>query len=267
MKRLLTYRYKRRWISIIILMILLTMLPVTSLSSAPVDNRMYEGNEFQNFRGLGWSDNTARRLDNILGRFTAIDPLAEKYPDISPYASRANSPFHFIDPDGKETYAYFSPKDMKDFNTAIRVTPKNNDVNIYAHGNKDGKHIHIYNASKSKVEKMDKDGIKRILIPLISKAKETSKKTVTVILNSCYSGNGESSIGQQLSSDLKDVTIIAPNGPLGIGIQGGVFPLKTNVKILKNNKSNWNVFRGGKLIGTLPSNGKHPTSNDVKDLK
>ena len=242
-------------------------LPVTSLSTALVDNRLHEGNEFQNFRGLGWSDNTARRLDNILGRFTAIDPLAEKFPDISPYASRANSPFHFIDPDGKETYAYFSPKDMKDFNTAIRVTPKNNDVNIYAHGNKDGKHIHIYNASKSKVEKMDKDGIKRILIPLISKAKETSKKTVTVILNSCYSGNGESSIGQQLSSDLKDVTIIAPNGPLGIGIQGGVFPLKTNVKILKNNKSNWNVFRGGKLIGTLPSNGKHPTSNDVKDLK
>ena len=53
--------------------------------------------EFHAFDGLSWHDNAARRLDNILGRFTAIDPLAEKYPDISPYASRANSPFHYVD--------------------------------------------------------------------------------------------------------------------------------------------------------------------------
>lgn len=79
-------------------------LPVTSLSTALVDNRLLEGNEFRNFRGLGWTDNTARRLDNILCRFTAIDPLAEKYPDISPYASRANSPFRLVDPDGKQIF-------------------------------------------------------------------------------------------------------------------------------------------------------------------
>ncbi|MBQ4291983.1 MAG: hypothetical protein II752_04530 [Muribaculaceae bacterium] len=30
-----------------------------------VDNRLYEGNEFQNFRGLGWTDNTARRLSTL----------------------------------------------------------------------------------------------------------------------------------------------------------------------------------------------------------
>ena len=75
-------------------------LPVTTLPQPAVVNRLYEGNEFQNFRGLGWTDNTARRLDNILCRFTAPDPLAEKYPDLSPYASRANSPFSAIDLDG-----------------------------------------------------------------------------------------------------------------------------------------------------------------------
>lgn len=79
-------------------------LPVTTLPQPAVDNRLYEGNEFQNFRGLGWTDNTARRLDNILCRFTAVDPLAEKYPDISPYASRANSPFKYIDEDGRQLF-------------------------------------------------------------------------------------------------------------------------------------------------------------------
>ena len=39
-------------------------LPVTTLPQPAVDNRLYEGNEFQNFRGLGWTDNIARRLDN-----------------------------------------------------------------------------------------------------------------------------------------------------------------------------------------------------------
>ena len=63
-------------------------------------NRLHTGKEFHAFDGLSWHDNAARRLDNILCRFTAIDPLAEKYPDISPYASRANSPLRFIDPDG-----------------------------------------------------------------------------------------------------------------------------------------------------------------------
>ena len=77
-------------------------LPVTTLPQPAVDNRLYEGNEFQNFRGLGWTDNTARRLDNILCRFTAPDPLAEKYPDLSPYASRANNPLMYIDPSGEK---------------------------------------------------------------------------------------------------------------------------------------------------------------------
>ena len=44
-------------------------LPVTTLSQPPVDNRHYEGNEFQNFRGLGWSDNPERGQVSIV-RYT-----------------------------------------------------------------------------------------------------------------------------------------------------------------------------------------------------
>ncbi len=36
-----------------------------------------------------------------MGRFTAIDPLASKYPGLSPYVYCANNPMKFVDPDGR----------------------------------------------------------------------------------------------------------------------------------------------------------------------
>ena len=37
-----------------------------------------------------------------VGRFTTVDPLAEKYYGISPYVYCAGNPMKFIDPDGRE---------------------------------------------------------------------------------------------------------------------------------------------------------------------
>jgi hypothetical protein len=39
-------------------------------------------------------------------RFLTIDPLAEKYPQISPYAYCLNNPIRFIDPNGMDVYRY-----------------------------------------------------------------------------------------------------------------------------------------------------------------
>ena len=41
--------------------------------------------------------------DPILGRFNTIDPLAEKYYSISPYAYCDNNPVNAIDPFGMDT--------------------------------------------------------------------------------------------------------------------------------------------------------------------
>ena len=46
------------------------------------------------------NDNRARVLDALTGRFTTPDPLAERYPDQSPYAHCANNPVRNIDPTG-----------------------------------------------------------------------------------------------------------------------------------------------------------------------
>lgn len=67
-----------------------------------IDNHLYCSMQYTGTHSMGFYDNTARIYDAILTRFTTQDPLSEKYPDISPYASRANNPMMFVDRDGKD---------------------------------------------------------------------------------------------------------------------------------------------------------------------
>lgn len=54
-------------------------------------------------KGIGNSyDFGARMYDCRLARWQAVDPLAAKYPSLSPYNYVANSPIIFVDPDGKD---------------------------------------------------------------------------------------------------------------------------------------------------------------------
>ena len=55
--------------------------------------------------GLDEYDSDARWYYPAIMRTTTMDPLAEKYYDISPYAWCANNPVRFVDPDGKTYYS------------------------------------------------------------------------------------------------------------------------------------------------------------------
>jgi RHS repeat-associated protein len=64
----------------------------------------YNGKELDTDRGLNLYDYSARYMDPALGRFNTVDPMAEKYYSISPYAYVGNNPMNAIDPDGMDVY-------------------------------------------------------------------------------------------------------------------------------------------------------------------
>ena len=60
----------------------------------------YGGKEMQSEHRLNWYDFIARPYDPAKGSFLGIDPLAEKYPWVSPYTYCLNNPIKYKDPNG-----------------------------------------------------------------------------------------------------------------------------------------------------------------------
>ena len=72
----------------------------------------------------GYSYFGARYYDSdISGLFLSIDPMADKYPSISPYAYCAWNPMKLVDPDGRDWYEYVHPETHK---TMVRWTESHN---------------------------------------------------------------------------------------------------------------------------------------------
>ena len=69
-------------------------------ASTSVQPFKYNGKGFDNKKGLNWYDYGARHYDATLGRFTTVDPLADKMPTWSPYTYCYNNPVRLIDENG-----------------------------------------------------------------------------------------------------------------------------------------------------------------------
>ena len=78
----------------------------TFASTSPVQPYKYNGKELDRKGGLDWYDYGARYYDAALGRWHAVDPMAEKYYSVSPYAYCFNNPVKFIDPSGEKPTIY-----------------------------------------------------------------------------------------------------------------------------------------------------------------
>ena len=67
-----------------------------------VQNHKYNGKEFDHMHGLNTYDYGARQYNPVTGRWDRMDPLCEKYYNVSPYNYCLNNPVRFIDPDGND---------------------------------------------------------------------------------------------------------------------------------------------------------------------
>ncbi|MFA4047027.1 RHS repeat-associated core domain-containing protein [Prevotella sp. PCHR] len=62
----------------------------------------YNGKELDRLLSLDWYDYGARWYAPVLARWHAVDPLADKYPDVSPYVYCNNNAVNAVDPDGRK---------------------------------------------------------------------------------------------------------------------------------------------------------------------
>src|SRR5690606_31648052 len=70
--------------------------------SEAAEKYKFAGKELNDELGLNVYDFGARNYMPDLGRWANIDPLAEKYWNVTPYGYVFNNPVYFIDPDGKQ---------------------------------------------------------------------------------------------------------------------------------------------------------------------
>lgn len=70
----------------------------------------YNGKELDRMHGLDTYDFGARQYAAAIGRWDRVDPLCEKYYDVSPYAYCGGNPINAIDPDGR-SYDWYQDED------------------------------------------------------------------------------------------------------------------------------------------------------------
>ncbi len=81
-------------------------MPMAGSTGQPYQPYKYNGKEFVTEYGYDTYDYGFRNYYPAVGRFTSVDPLAEQYYSISPYAYCKNNSVNRIDPNGLDDYRY-----------------------------------------------------------------------------------------------------------------------------------------------------------------
>ena len=233
-------------------------MPWAGSEGSEAQPRKYNGKEWVEAFGYDNYLYGARDYYSAIGRFTVVDPFAEKYAHISPYTYCANNPIKYVDPDGREIINKVDPNatDVQQqvlYEAAERLRDQDDRIFFVAHG------------SPQYIYPFDTDGLNASQFVQYLKEQSVSWKEnrlpFTIVLISCYTGQGENPIAAQVSSMLPGVTIIAPTEEVKVASDGVTFQMmgvfQHNVETIyqiraslreQQNVGRWNVFQNGKLV-------------------
>lgn len=212
----------------------------------------YAGKEIQNLGSLGWLDFGARMYDSFIARWTAPDPLAEKYPSISPYAYCKGSPIRYIDIWGLSTYKV-NGKSLAildgHFETITISNKEFEYINSLFSSNRG-----LYELQRSSLMDsygyLDADGNQVLAAAITTASKQSSKSMTSMLLGAGLSGasalytiNGELQYSKLFNFWIDKYGNFRPMSTPGNQYIGGKISFaKASSKVIKNASRRLNIF-------------------------
>ena len=242
----------------------------------------FTGKERDEETGYGYFG--ARYMDHELtAMWLSVDPMADKYPSISPYAYCAWNPIKFVDPNGLEKIKAFksTDKNAKNLNAHFKNYPENAPViHLWAHGSTDGIECYDENDSQTRIAcagDMERFLSERSKVWQQNHQEGKDPEFTIIVLHSCHTGEGENPIAQDIST-LENVLVVAPNTTVvgttenGKVVEYGAASYKVEMREKKKIKvvdqvGAWNMYFKGKKVGTFKGDTKPIFTNPEKIQK
>ncbi len=222
----------------------------------------FNGKEIDEETGLYYYG--ARYMNPRTSLWYGVDPLAEKYPNITPYCYTDNNPVRYIDPNGMIKREYYDHDNMEHsgnlYKNYINFKDGGENVfNLFAHGNTTGFGYRGYTGLST-----GKNAV-NFLYGMIQNDSELKNsfakhkvKDLIIVLYMCKTAN----FAKRVSKDprFKNVLIIAPNGDFKASINKYTTGMYNEIEIKKeysndilspnaaSMKGVWKAYRNGANI-------------------
>ena len=222
----------------------------------------FNGKEFDQETGLYYYG--ARYMNPVTSLWYGVDPLAEKYPNITPYCYTDNNPVRYIDPNGMIKREYYDHDNMEHsgnlYKNYINFKDGGENVfNLFAHGNTTGFGYRGHTGLST-----GKNAV-NFLYGMIQNDSELKNsfakhkvKDLIIVLYMCKTAN----FAKRVSKDprFKNVLIIAPNGDFKASINKYTTGMYNEIEIKKeysndilspnaaSMKGVWKAYRNGANI-------------------
>ncbi len=211
--------------------------------------------------------------NEVLTGWLSVDPMMDKYPNISPYAYCSWNPVLFIDPNGREKVISFSNTTSDNRIACAAENSSNNDpvIHLWAHGNQNGLQTYNQNCIHNNISSAG--DMQNFLNEESSLYQNNSENnTLILVMHSCLTGRGDNNIAKEISSGL-NLLVVAPTESIQIQTENiglateysyEIGTMKVSERTGKPEKmGTWNVYYKGVLVDSL-NQATSPTFNDPK---